>query len=297
MFKLRTYIKTGTEKGNLEKELFFSSAEAALEEYVKLFRKELYSLNPTLWSCLGGQWKRYNERDFETLFTGGKREIDITKESVNCCNELVVDTEKDYIEAYYELWADVDRYFGTNTRDDDSAWINFYTYWHPDGHITASYYLEADDTSEEYDWPLTEEEQEFFRKKMEEYCQFSEHASLQEVYEEELKESQISSVSHVTVSGKDYLSGPISQKHIQEFSDENHYIEGVVKVHISDMIDNNLEGFLDLISIRLVDSDLLMDVNYNVIGLCEDEPDTLYLLVRGDASMVLDDAGDEETEE
>lgn len=293
MFKLRTYIKTGTEKGNLEEELFFGSAEAALEEYRKLFCEELHSLNPTLWSDFGGQWKRYNETDFEVLFTGGKREIDITKESVNCCNEIVVDTEKEVIETYYELWADVDRYFGTNTRDDDSAWVNFYTYWHPDGHITASYYLEADDVSNESDWPLTEEEQEFFRKKMEEYCQFSEHASLQEVYHEELMEKQVSSSAHVTVGGKDYLSGPISQEDIQEFSDENHYIEGIVKVHISDMIDNNLESFLDMISIGLVDSDLLMDVNYSVIGLCEDEPDTLYLLVRGDTSMVLDDAGDE----
>ena len=296
MFKLRTYIKTGRKKGNLEKELFFGSAEAALEEYRKRFCEELYSLNPTLWSCFGGQWKRYNERDFETLFTGGKREIDITKESVNCCNELVVDTEREYIEAYYELWADVDRYFGTNTRDDDSSWINFYTYWHPDRHITASYYLEADDTSEEYDWPLTEKEQEFFRKKMEEYCQIMEHSSLKELYEEELKEIQISSEHHITVNRKDYLSGPISQEDIQKFSDENHYIEGIVKVHISDMIDNNLEGFLDLISIGLVDSDLLMNVNYSVLGLCEDEPNTLYLLVSGDASMVLNSADDEETE-
>lgn len=296
MFKLRSYIKTGTEKGNLEEELFFGSAEAALEEYRKLFCEELHSLNPTLWSDFGGQWKRYNETDFEALFTGGKREIDITKESVNCCNEIVVDTEKGVIETYYELWADVDRYFGTNTRDNDSTWVNFYTYWHPDGHITASYYLEADDTSEEYDWPLTEEEQQFFRKKMEEYCQFMEHSSLKELYEEELKEIQISSEHHITVNRKDCLSGPISQEDIQKFSDENHYIEGVVKVHISDMIDNNLEGFLDLISIGLVDSDLLMDVNYSVIGLCEDEPDTLYLLVSGDASMVLNSSDDEEAE-
>lgn len=296
MFKIRTYKKNGTEKGNLEEEQFFGSAEAILEEYRKLFCEELYSLNPTLWSDFGGQWKRYSETDFERLFTGGRREIDITKESVNCCNELIVDAEKGYIETYYELWADVDRYFGTNTRDDDSTWVNFYTYWHPDGHITASYYLEADDASDGYDWPLTEEEQEFFRKKMEEYCQFSEHASLQEVYHEELREKQVSSSSHVAINGKNYLSGPIAQEDIRKFSDKSHYIEGVVKVHISDMIDNNLEGFLDLISTALVDSDLLMDVNYSVIGLCEDEPDTLYLLVRGDASMVLDNAENEEAE-
>lgn len=122
------------------------------------------------------------------------------------------------------------------------------------------------------------------------------HDIRQALGEEEPEESPVSSESHITVKGKDYLSGPISQEDIQKFSDENHYVEGVVKVHISDMIDNDLESFLDMISIRLVDSELLMDVNYSVIGLCEDEPDTLYLLVRGDASMTLDDTDDDEVE-
>ena len=74
------------------------------------------------------------DADFDAFFLDGKRLIDITKEKVNCCDELIVDTEKGTVEALYELWCDVDRYFGTDTRDNDSTWIdfstwiNFYTY-------------------------------------------------------------------------------------------------------------------------------------------------------------------------
>ena len=36
------------------------------------------------------------------------REIDITKEPINCIDELIIDEEKRSIEATYELWMDVD---------------------------------------------------------------------------------------------------------------------------------------------------------------------------------------------
>ena len=45
------------------------------------------------------------------------REIDITKKPINCCDELIIDDEKRSIEATYELWMDVDKYFGTKTRN------------------------------------------------------------------------------------------------------------------------------------------------------------------------------------
>ena len=40
------------------------------------------------------------------------REIDITKEPINCIDELIIDEEKRSIEATYELWMDVDKYLG-----------------------------------------------------------------------------------------------------------------------------------------------------------------------------------------
>lgn len=108
------------------------------------------------------------------------REIDITKEDVRCCDELIV--EADHIDATYELWLEVDKYFGTNTRNTDT-WINFYTDWRPDGKITAMYVIESDEKSKEYDWELTLEEQDFFRKKMEDFCRKTSNRTLIELWE------------------------------------------------------------------------------------------------------------------
>ncbi len=68
--------------------------------------------------------------------------------------------------------------------------------------------------------------------------------------------------------------------------DENNYVEGYVQVHISTLIDNDLEGFLDIISEELIGSDLLMDINYEVVGV--EEGNELIIKVRGDVSAVLE---------
>ena len=74
--------------------------------------------------------------------------------------------------------------------------------------------------------------------------------------------------------------------------DEDNYVEGYVQLHISDMIDNDYEVFLDILSEALVGSNLLMDVNYDVVGMA-DEPNTLIFKVRGDVSNILDHEDEE----
>lgn len=99
--------------------------------------------------------------------------------------------------------------------------------------------------------------------------------------------------SHLPINaiGKDDriidLTASKSAKEVIASRDENNYVEGYVRMHISDMIDNDLETFLDLLSLKLVGNELLMDINYNVVGLA-DEQDTLILKVRGDVSMVME---------
>lgn len=117
------------------------------------------------------------------------KQIDITKEDIRCCDELMIDD--DHINATYELWFNVDMYFGTETMDIDGAWINFYTDWYPDGTIKACYCIDGDTSSEYVDWELTEEETEFFRNKMEEYCQERDEMSLKELWEEYNGESEV----------------------------------------------------------------------------------------------------------
>lgn len=111
------------------------------------------------------------------------RQIDVTKEDVRCCDELIVGDEE--INATYELWFDVDAYFGTYTRDDDSSWINFYTEWHPEtDDVTAYYVIDMVEDSEEHEWLLTEKEKEFFREKMETFCQQADGCSLLELWKQ-----------------------------------------------------------------------------------------------------------------
>ena len=74
--------------------------------------------------------------------------------------------------------------------------------------------------------------------------------------------------------------------------DENNYVEGYVQVHVSTLIDNDLEGFLDIISEELIGSDLLMDINYEVVGV--EEGNELIIKVTGDVSGVLETEEEDE---
>lgn len=96
------------------------------------------------------------------------REIDIIKEDIRCCDDFDV-YPNDSINITYELWFDVDKYFGTHTHE-TSSWINFYTFFHKDGRITAVYEIDCDDHTESFDWELTAEEECFFRNMMNKYC-------------------------------------------------------------------------------------------------------------------------------
>jgi len=69
--------------------------------------------------------------------------------------------------------------------------------------------------------------------------------------------------------------------------DDNNYVEGYVQLHISSLIDNDYESFLDLLSISLVDSDLLMDINYDVVALAEDKNELIFR-VSGDATTIIE---------
>ena len=110
------------------------------------------------------------------------REIDITKQDLRCCDGLYIDI--DCINVQYELWFDVDKYFGTNIESDDSTWLNFYTYWYPNGRICAVYEIDTDTDVQSYDWELTDEEKIFFLNKMEEYCKSFEGKSLMDLWKE-----------------------------------------------------------------------------------------------------------------
>jgi hypothetical protein len=60
-------------------------------------------------------------------------------------------------------------------------------------------------------------------------------------------------------------------------------ISGVVKIELSRFIDCNLEGVLDMLSEALTGTQLLMNVNYKVVG---HDGDTLLIEVSGDPEQI-----------
>lgn len=92
---------------------------------------------------------------------------------------------------------------------------------------------------------------------------------------------------YISINDKEYLYGPLPEEVISANTDENGYIEGIIKLNLSDIIHSDFEQFLDTISEALVGNDLLMDTSYEIIGLCPEEKNTFYILIRGDATSVL----------
>lgn len=74
--------------------------------------------------------------------------------------------------------------------------------------------------------------------------------------------------------------------------DPHGLIRGVVTVHISDLLHCDEDGRLDLLAERLTGSILLMNINWQVIGLAA--PNLLQIQVSGDPSHILGDAEDDQ---
>jgi hypothetical protein len=81
---------------------------------------------------------------------------------------------------------------------------------------------------------------------------------------------------------------PLTKAQLKDLSDPSGWIDDVVvPVELSEIIDNDLEGFLDIIGER-VGSPLMQNIGYHVVG---HNDNTLHLEVHGDVSE--DIKGDE----
>lgn len=90
------------------------------------------------------------------------------------------------------------------------------------------------------------------------------------------------------------LTEPMTIEEIKKNRSEDNYVEGIVPISLDQVIHNDFETFLDIISNKLVGSILLMDVNYSVVG--HQDEYTILLNVSGDASQIIDDEGEDENE-
>ena len=91
----------------------------------------------------------------------------------------------------------------------------------------------------------------------------------------------------------DFLREPLTKKEIKEKMDENGYIVGNVLVDTDDMIDNDMEGFLDILSERLTGTPCLIDINYRIVGIVGSEDKEhaglIIMEVQGDTTMIVDE--------
>lgn len=57
-YKLRFYVVSGPDKGNVDHEEFFDSINELNKRYEELFKYNLFSLNPTAWVWNRNDWIR-----------------------------------------------------------------------------------------------------------------------------------------------------------------------------------------------------------------------------------------------
>lgn len=88
-----------------------------------------------------------------------------------------------------------------------------------------------------------------------------------------------------------YLTKPMTIEEMKRNMNEDCFIKGNIAINLSDAIDNDFEGFLDVLSESLTGSPLLMDISYKVVGF--EDGDILIIEVIGDVSNILDTEDDE----
>ena len=115
------------------------------------------------------------------------RQIKLEEQNVNCIDEILVE---DYgLNFEWELWFDVDAYFGTETKGKDNIWVDFYTEWHrEDNSIRGVMVLDMDKDSIWTGWDLTQSEQDFLREKMEAFVREHGYKSMEDMWRKETNE-------------------------------------------------------------------------------------------------------------
>lgn len=105
--------------------------------------------------------------------------------NLNCWGELFF--EPDYIEAEYELWFDVDAFFGTHTKENPDTWINLYTRYYPaTKEVKAIYVVDSPQIPEYYEFKLSKTEQKKFASIMNQYCKDTYGKSMYTLYRKEV---------------------------------------------------------------------------------------------------------------
>lgn len=127
-YKIRFYQQSGPNKGNLDHEEFFRTREDALKAYRKVFKRELYGLNPTVWVKEDDDWRRLMG---DELVISSTPEFSKDVESIEAASyggaydieDNQYFTKEEIVEFGYELAEEFSKWAG-NVWDLDSTYIN-----------------------------------------------------------------------------------------------------------------------------------------------------------------------------
>lgn len=89
------------------------------------------------------------------------------------------------------------------------------------------------------------------------------------------------------------LEKPMSIEEIKEKKDANNRVEGVVRVPLENIIQSDIEKFLDIVSEKLVSPGYLYDLSYSPVGA---DGDYVLIRVSGDATPSLEQYEEEDEE-
>jgi energy-converting hydrogenase A subunit M len=90
-----------------------------------------------------------------------------------------------------------------------------------------------------------------------------------------------------------FITEPLTIDYMKKIRDKNNFIQRNVLVELNEIIDSDLEGFLDILSEKLTGSCLLMSTSYELADLYD--KNTVIITVTGDISMILETEGGENT--
>lgn len=93
----------------------------------------------------------------------------------------------------------------------------------------------------------------------------------------------------------EYISEPLDLQGAKKLIGEDNYISVVVLLHFNALLGTDLEGFLDMLSTAATGSDVLMDVDYELLGATSDGD--LLFRVSGDVTNCYDLDDEEDKDE
>ena len=94
-----------------------------------------------------------------------KKNNELERTDIAIDRDMDVDCENaTEITAYLETWFDVDKKFGTNTKDDDDVWLNMYAKYNPfDDALRIECEIDKPKGSEYFDYTPTEAEERLIK--------------------------------------------------------------------------------------------------------------------------------------